>query len=141
MKKAKKYYIILGIIQVVIAICFIVVGIVIEVNTSIFLTNKLHFISNFSYPFFFIPDHFILAFHGIGNLIGAFFSFMRFNFTGKLGVFLGTLLFLWIIIQIIIIGLISFMQPLLIAIGFVEAILGYTIYKKLKKQSQHNYYY
>lgn len=141
MKKAKKFYNVLGIIQVVIAICFIIIGIVIEASTSGFLIKNLSFISNFSFPFFFIPDHFLLSFYGIGNFIGAFFSFMRFNFTGKLGVFLGIILILWVAIQIAMIGLVSFMQPILIVIGVIEIILGYTIYRKLKKQSHDNYYY
>ncbi|MCK9206403.1 MAG: hypothetical protein M0P66_04750 [Salinivirgaceae bacterium] len=133
MKKAKKYYIILGVIQIVIAICFIIAGIVIESNIGDLLTSKLHFISNVSFSAFIIPDHFILAFHGFGNLICALISFQRYNIASYLGMFFGTTLILWFIFQIIRVGLISFLQPLFLVIGIIEIVLSISIYRKRRK--------
>jgi hypothetical protein len=142
MRKAKKYYIVLGIIQIIIATCFIIAGIAIEANSrEQLISASTNILVNLSAPIFFIHGLILIAFHGLGNLIGAFLSFQRFNFASYLGVFFGTTLILWIIFQFVRIGLISFLQPLFIVIGITEAVLGFIIYGKLRKQNQHNRYY
>lgn len=141
MKKIKKKFIYLGIVQIISAICFIIAEIIIEANPSYYLTSKLHFISGLSFSVFFIPDHFLLAFYGIGNLLGAFLSFQRYNSTSYLGMFLGTILILWIIFLFVTIGITSFLQLLFLIVGVSEVVMGYSIFIKVRKQNQQMRYH
>lgn len=141
MKKLKKYFIVQGIIQIVIAICFICASIVIEATPKEQLISKINIFINLSFSGLLIPSLLLFVLFGIGNLIGAFFSYMRLNIASYLGIFLGIILILFIVFQTAMIGLINFMQPLFFVIGITEAILGLIIYSKLRKQNQEMRYY
>jgi hypothetical protein len=80
-----------------------------------------------------IPGLFLLIVLGIGNSLGAMFSFQITDVSGKIGIVLGIIIVLWIIVQIYWIGYTSFLQPLMLFIGLVETIFGYSIYHRLRK--------
>lgn len=84
-------------------------------------------LENSPFTTFLIPGLFLLLVNGFGNVAGAIFSFTEKKIAGELGLCLGVILILWIIIQIILIGLISFMQPLMLFIGIIESGLGWYI--------------
>jgi hypothetical protein len=78
---------------------------------------------------FLIPGLCLLILHGLGNLLSSIFSFAKKRLAGYLGIFFGSALVIWIIIQVAWISLSSFMQPLFFAIGAAELILGLMIYR------------
>ena len=129
----KKYFIILGCIQVFIAIGAIPAGFGYLSDTSgTGMGTSVELLKNSPLTNFLIPALFLLIVNGFGNVLGAIFSFRKKAFAGKAGFILGIILCLWIIIQVYWIGLSSFMQPLFLIIGIVEAFFGYLIIKKSK---------
>jgi len=137
MRRKKKLYIILAIIQLFIAIVAIPVGLGFIIDTSgqgIGMSTGL--LVNSPFNNFLIPGLFLLIVHGLGNLFGTLLSFFKSYYTGQIAILLGYAQILWIVFQVIWIGLNSFLQPLFFVIGIVEVILGYTIYKKMQKQNQ-----
>jgi len=142
MRKAKKYYILLGIVQIFIAISAIPAGITFIIDPSGQLNGTTTgLLANSPFSNFLIPGLFLLIVHGVGNLFCALLSFQRLNIASIAGMLLGTTLLLWIIFQVIWIGLISFLQPLFFVIGIIEVILGFIIYSKLRKQNQQMRYH
>jgi hypothetical protein len=90
-------------------------------------------ISHTPFSNYMIPGLFLLIIHGIGNIIGAMFSFNLIDAAGKTGVLLGLILNLWIIIQMYWMGYTSFLQPLMLSFGIVEAGIGIIIIRRLRK--------
>jgi hypothetical protein len=127
----KKYFIILGCIQAFVALGAIPAGYGYLSDTSgAGMGTSLELLKNSPLTSFLIPGLFLLIVNGFGNLAGAFLSFRKNAFAGKAGLLLGIILCLWLIIQVYWIGLISFMQPMFLVIGIIEALLGFLIIKK-----------
>lgn len=127
----KKYFIILGCVQAFIALGAIPAGYGYLSDTSgVSMGASLELLKNSPLTSFLIPGLFLLLVNGFGNLAGAFISFRKNKFAGKAGLLLGIILCLWLIIQVYWIGLISFMQPMFLVIGIIEAVLGFLIIKK-----------
>jgi hypothetical protein len=127
----KKYFIILGCIQIFIALGAIPAGYGYLSDTSgVNMGTSLDLLKNSPLTNFLIPGLFLMIVHGFGNLVGAFFSFRKNAFAGKTALVLGIILCLWIMIQAYWIGLSSFMQPMFLVIGIIEASLGFIILKK-----------
>lgn len=127
----KKYFIILGCVQAFIALGAFPAGYGYLADTSgVSMGTSVELLKNSPLTSFLIPGLFLVIVHGFGNLIGAFFSFRKNAFAGKAGLVLGIILCLWIIIQAYWIGLSSFMQPMFLIIGIIEAMLGFIILKK-----------
>lgn len=130
----KKLHIILGCIQIFIAIGAIPAGLAYLSDTSgANMGVSVELLKRSPLSSFLIPGLFLLVVHGFGNLLSAFLSFKQKQQAGKAGLFLGLILCLWIIIQVYWIGLSSFMQPLFFLIGIAEALLGYSIIKRQGK--------
>ncbi len=124
----RKYFIILGSIQIFIALGAIPAGIGFLSDTSgAAMGNSVDMLANSPLRSFLIPALFLLIVHGLGNVTGAILSFRKKSFSGLAGFSLGVILMLWIIIQVLWIGLSSFMQPLFFFIGIIEALLGWII--------------
>jgi hypothetical protein len=81
---------------------------------------------------FFIPGIFLFFVNGLCNVLGSFLSFRKSTIAGMVGLILAILLILWICIQVLITGLIHFLQPTFFGIGMVELILSYVILSKRK---------
>jgi hypothetical protein len=79
---------------------------------------------------FLIPGLFLLIVNGFCQLGAAMFSIMNKPVAGKIALFLGFVLMVWIVIQVVWIGLSSFMQPLFFFVGLFEMALGWTIIRK-----------
>ena len=140
MKKAKKYYIYLGIIQIINAISAIPVGITFTVDPSGLLNGiTTEILANSPFSNFLIPGILLIVL-GVGNLFSALLSFQRINIASFAGILLGTAQILWITFHVAWIGLSSFLQPLFFVIGITEAVLGLIIYSKLRKQNQQMLY-
>lgn len=138
--KTKKKYLFLGLLQVIIAICFILSAIEMEsYPNGYFLNISRNLISEPSFIKIFMPGLFIFLFLGIGNFISSFLSFERFKFSSFLGIFFGIVIIACTILQIVFYGSNYLFHPIYIILGFIEVILGYKLYN-LKKKNQLNYY-
>lgn len=74
-----------------------------------------------------IPGLFLFIVNGLCQLGAAIMSFRRHRLAGHAGLILGILLMSWIIIQVLIIGLNSFLQYTFFIVGFLEVILAWRI--------------
>ena len=86
------------------------------------------------FPNFLIPGIILVTIIGLGNLFGFWLSLRRIKFAGIGGVVLGIGLIIWILVQIFFIGWGSWYQPLYLILGIVESILGFLLFKKIKRQ-------
>lgn len=128
--KFKKYFILLGSLQVFVAAGAIPAGVLLLADSSGAKLGMSPDILNKS-PFstFLIPGLFLLLIIGITNVAGAILSFRKNKYSGITGIVLGLILCLWIIFQVKWIGFNSFLQPLFLLIGFFEAFAGWKILK------------
>jgi len=127
----KKYYIILFCVQVMVAIGAIPAGYAyVKDPSGAGLGTSVDLLVNSPLKDFLIPGLFLLIVNGFGQLGAAVFSILNKPVAGKIGIFLGFVLMLWIVIQVWWISLSSFMQPLFFGIGLFEAMLGWTIIRK-----------
>lgn len=126
----KKYFIILGILQVITAIGAIPAGIGYLIDTTgAAMGGSVEMLANSPLSSFLIPGLFLVIIHGLGNIVLAVFSLRKMPVAGISSLGMGIVLCLWIIIQVYWIGLISFLQPLFLAVGIVEIVLGAFIWK------------
>lgn len=133
----KKYFIILGVIQLITAAGAIPSGLLFILDPSgAGMGNSTDMLSGSPFKSFLIPGLFLLIINGLGNTGGAVLSFMKRAAAGPVAIVLGVILGLWIIIQVMIIGLSSFLQPVFFLVGIAEILIGYTIAstKSFKKE-------
>lgn len=78
-----------------------------------------------------IPGLFLLGVNGLGSLLGGVLSFLRHRYAGAAGFILGALLIAWIVIQVAMIGLVHWLQPLYLGLGIVEVILALLVRRRL----------
>lgn len=76
---------------------------------------------------FLIPGLVLLAVNGLGNLIGGAATLRRYRYAGEMALALGLFLMLWIIIQVGMIGLNHWLQPLYFILGLAELWLGWQL--------------
>jgi hypothetical protein len=81
---------------------------------------------------FLIPGIFLFCFNGLGSLAGAVLCFIHSRYSAISGLILGIGLVVWIIVQLLTTGLISWMQPAYFTIGLVEIILGLLIMRRIR---------
>lgn len=121
----KRYFIILGSLQVFIALGAIPAGFLFLFDTSGSMMGASEaMLAHSPFSSFLIPGLFLFIVNGLGNGAGAVLSFKRKSQAAMAGLFLGVELCLWILIQVYMIGFTSWLQPLYFAVGVVEAMLG-----------------
>jgi hypothetical protein len=126
----KKYFYILGSLQVFTAAGAIPAGMGLLKDTSgqgIGMSTDM--LANAPLNSFLLPGLFLFFINGLAHLGGAYLSFTRRRYTGAAGLILGILLTLWIIIQVAWISLSSFLQPLFLMIGLLCISLSWKILK------------
>ncbi len=132
----KRAHIILGSIQIFVALGAIPAGLSMILHPDgTQLGMSIEFLQNSPFEDFYIPGLFLFVFNGVFHLTAAILSFFRRKYAGTMGLMLGTILVLWIILQVYFIGLSSFMQPLFFFIGLIEIITSLII-----KNVFHNEY-
>ena len=81
---------------------------------------------------FLIPGIFLFGVNGLAGLVGAVLCFFHSRYSAISGLILGIGLVVWIIVQLLTTGLISWMQPAYFTIGLVEIILGLLIMRQIR---------
>ena len=130
MKKQKVIPIILGSIQAIIATGAIPAGILYLTDTTgakMGATPSL--LEHSPLDSFLLPGLFLLLVNGLATAIAAALSFMRHRYAGIAALLLGIVLIVWVIIQVWWIGFLSFLQPVMLAMGMAEAVMGMMIKK------------
>jgi len=126
--RLSKSTLLLGLLQLFIAIGGIAggIGLVLEPSGTDMGMNAEVFART---PFqdYLVPGLTLLFIIGVGNLIGSAASFLRYRYSGELTVFLGGFLALWIILQVIWLGLVSWLQPVYFLLGCGELLLGWRL--------------
>jgi hypothetical protein len=127
----KKYYIILGCLQIFTAIGAIPAGLgYLSDTTGAAMGTSVKLLAKSPLTSFLVPGLFLVIVHGLGNIVLAVLSFRKKAIAGIAGLGMGIVLCLWIIIQVYWIGLSHFLQPFFLIIGLVEFALGWVIWKK-----------
>jgi len=127
----KKYYIVLFCLQVMTAIGALPAGYAyVKDPTGAGLGASVDLLANSPLKDFLIPGLFLLIVNGFGQLGASVFSILNKPAAGKIGLFFGFVLAVWIVIQVYWIGLSSFLQPLFFFVGLFEMALGWTIIRK-----------
>jgi hypothetical protein len=96
----------------------------------------LTLLENSLFANYLIPGLVLLIVIGVGNVLGGIVTFFRHRHFGNTAVFLGGFLVLYVLIEIGIIGLLNFSQPLYFLLGGVEIILGLKLPRLVKTDGQ-----
>ncbi len=81
---------------------------------------------------FLIPGIFLFGVNGLAGLAGAVICFVHSRFSAISGLILGIGLVVWIIVQLLTTGLISWMQPAYFTIGLMEIALSLVIMRRIR---------
>jgi len=79
---------------------------------------------------FLIPGIILFVVNGIGNSAGFVFTLKKHSKATLIGILFGIIMMGWIIVQVLMIGYMSFLQPLYFATGLLQLLFGL----RLKKQ-------
>lgn len=134
MKKRGK--LILGIIQVIVAVGAIPAGysmIVEPDGTGLGMTTAI--LKGSPFKDFFIPGLFLFLVNGILNLAGAVMAFLKYKHTWLIGLGLGSALIIWILVQIYSVGLTHFLQPVYFITGIIEIVVSIFIFRSREQTS------
>jgi hypothetical protein len=131
--KTRRIEIILGIVLTLVAVGAIPAGLamIIKPDGSI-LHLPPEIIQGSPFKDFLIPGIYLFGVNGLAGLAGAIICFVHSRFSAISGLILGIGLVVWIIVQLLTTGLISWMQPAYFAIGLVEIALGLLIMKQIR---------
>jgi hypothetical protein len=130
----RKFFIVLGCIQLITAIGAIPAGALFVFDPSgAMMGNSVDMLSGSPFDSFLIPGLFLLIINGFGSLAGTILSFRQNEMAGIAAIALGVIMCFWIIIQVLIITLSSFLQPVFFITGLAEIILGLIIIRNKKR--------
>ena len=82
---------------------------------------------------FLIPGIILFVVNGIGNTTGFIFTIRKHMREAEIGMVFGVVMMGWIIVQVILIGYGSFLQPLYFATGLLQLYFGYSLRRFLRK--------
>lgn len=127
----KKWYIILGVVQMFVGIPALVYGLffILEPDGSR-VGMGIEALSRSPFNSYLIPGIILFLINGAGNIASAVLSFRRSFLTGYAGVLFGGALVIWIAVQILMIGYVPGLQLPIFVIGSVEIVLGLLIWRK-----------
>jgi ABC-type proline/glycine betaine transport system permease subunit len=131
--KTRRIEIILGIVLALVAVGAIPAGLaMIQKPDGSILHMPTDILQGSPFNDFLIPGIFLFGFNGLGSLAGAVLCFIHSRYSAISGLILGIGLVVWIIVQLLTTGLISWMQPAYFTIGLVEIILGLLIIRRIR---------
>lgn len=133
--KTRRIEIILGIVLALVAVGAIPAGLaMIQKPDGSILHLPIEVLRGSPFKDFLIPGIFLFGVNGLAGLAGSIICFVRSRYSAIIGMGLGICLVVWIIVQLLTTGLISWMQPAYFAIGLVEIILGLLIMRRIRNQ-------
>lgn len=91
---------------------------------------KTEWLAGTPFSNFLIPGIILFVVNGIGNSAGFFITLKKHNKAPLMGILFGIIMMGWIIVQVIMIGYMSFLQPLYFVTGLLQLLFGL----RLKKQ-------
>ncbi len=131
MNKQNFLLLILGIIQVMVAVGALPVGYLFIVHPDgSALGMNIEMLKNSPFSDYLIPGIALFLFNGIYHLTSAIICFLRNNLAPYFAAISGIGLIIWILVQVYAIGLNSYLQPVYLTIGFSEFILGLILIKR-----------
>jgi len=83
---------------------------------------------------FLIPGITLFTVIGLGNLLGVWFSLKDKKSAGIFGSIMGATLISWMLIQIILIGWGTWLQPFFLGMGTIELIVGFLLFRRIKNR-------
>jgi len=130
--KRKRIETALGIILTVVAIGAIPAGLamILKPDGSI-MHLPIDILQGSPFKDFLIPGLYLFGVNGLASLAGAVICFVHSRYSAISGLVLGICLVLWIIVQMLTTGLISWMQPTYFAVGLVEIAFGLLIMRQI----------
>jgi len=93
-------------------------------------------LKNSPFTNYFIPGLVLLVVIGVGNVLAGIVTFLRNRHAGKIAVFFGAFLALYMSIEVGFIGPLNFSQPLYFILGAVELILGLKLSRSVRMDHQ-----
>ncbi len=84
----------------------------------------LALLENSIFANYLIPGLVLLIVIGVGNVLGGIATLIRHRHFGKIAIFSGSFLVVYILVEIGIVGLLNLSQPLYIILGIAEIVLG-----------------
>jgi len=131
----KCIHIILGIIQIFVATGALPAGYAMMADPSgegLGMTTEM--LTHSPFGSFLIPGIFLFTVNGLLQLIAGILTLKRRNYMWLPGIGLGIALLIWIIVQVLSIGLNSVLQPVYFGIGLIEIALS-LLYRKVVNRS------
>jgi hypothetical protein len=126
----------LGVLQILIGVGGVPAGLILMLEpTGSGMGFSPELLAGTPFQNYFIPGLFLFAVNGLGSLVGGFLNFIRHRYAGETAVGLGILLMGWIIVQVGLLGLIHWMQPLYFGLGLIECVLGLIVRSRRQAES------
>lgn len=99
------------------------------------LGMPLELLSGSPFENYLIPGLLLFSVNGMGNVFAAILSFGKNKYSGYTGMLFGLALIIWIVVQIELIGLVTWLQPFYLLLGILELLLGIVLNKQLRDLS------
>jgi len=126
-----------GILQIFIALGAVGGGLVLLLDPSgQGMGFSVELLSNSPFTNYLIPGLFLLAVNGIGNFFCGFLSIRKHQYAGYAGMLFGAILMVWILVQVWVLGWVSWLQPLFLFLGALELALGLILNKGLAREAK-----
>lgn len=82
---------------------------------------------------FLIPGIILFVVNGLGNTAGFALTVQKIRFAPGIGIIFGAAMVIWIITQVVMIGYMSFLQPLYFTTGGLQLIFGWMWHNRLRQ--------
>jgi len=126
-------FLVLGILQALIGIGALGGGLLLIIDpTGNILGLPVALLEGSPFSNYFIPGLFLFLVNGLGSLLGAALTLLRFRHAGEAAVALGIILMAWIVIQVLIIKELHWLHYLYFGLGLAEVLLGLRIRRTLR---------
>lgn len=124
----KSWFVLLGCITAFTAVGAVPAGLMFLLDTSgASMGQNVGALAHSPFHSFLVPGLFLLIVNGLGQGMASVFSFLRNSRSGVMGLVLGSVLCLWIILQVYWIGFGSWLQAFFLFVGIAEIFLGWKI--------------
>lgn len=133
----KRIFLFEGILQIFIALGAVGGGLVLLLDPSgQGIGFSVELLSNSPFSNYLIPGLFLFLVNGIGNFFCGFLSIREHHYAGYAGILFGAIMMTWILVQVAVLGWVSWLQPTYLFLGALELILGFVLQKALAGEAK-----